>query len=230
MKPCPPIAGNSYLLTPAQYLVSVSRQTYGYGVAYHLTGDPKYLRYMKAGIDYIRQNAVDRTGGGMFTVLDLGANTWGPRREIRNPQELGYGLLGLAMYYYLTRDDQVLSDIFAIKNYIAATYYNPSLGTFQWMLQNNGSEPFDQKQLVADLDQMNTYLVLLTPILPEPQRTEWQQTLALLARSILGTFYSPVRQSLLHRSHHTLESGLGLQRRGLSVTPVRRFGCCAGPA
>ena len=147
---------------------------------------------MKAGIDYIRQNAVDRRGGGMFTMLDLATNTWGPRREIRNPQELGYGLLGLAMYYYLTRDDEVLSDIFAIKDYIAATYYNPSLGTFQWMLQNNGSEPFDQKQLVADLDQMNTYLVLLTPILPEPQRTEWQQTLNLLARSILGTFYSPL--------------------------------------
>jgi mannose/cellobiose epimerase-like protein (N-acyl-D-glucosamine 2-epimerase family) len=190
-KPCPPIAGNAYLLTPAQYLVSVSRQTYGYGVAYHLTGDPKYLGYMKAGIDYIRQNAVDRTGGGMFTMLDLGSNTWGPQREFRNPQELGYGLLGLAMYYYLTRDDQVLPDILAIKNYILLNYYNQVLGTMQWMLKNNGAERFDQKQLVADLDQMNTYLVLLAPILPEPQRTEWQQTLALLSRSILGTFYSP---------------------------------------
>jgi len=190
-KPCPPIAGNAYLLTPAQYLVSVSRQTYGYGVAYHLTGDPKYLGYMKAGIDYIRKNAVDRTGGGMFTLLDLGSNTWGPQREFRNPQELGYGLLGLAMYYYLTRDDQVLPDILAIKKYILVAYYNQALGTMQWMLKNNGAERFDQKQLVADLDQMNTYLVLLAPILPEPQRTEWQQTLTLLSHSILGTFYSP---------------------------------------
>ncbi len=190
-KPCPPIAANSYLLAPAQSLVSVSRQTYGYGVAYHLTGYPKYLAYMKAGIDYIRKNAVDRSGGGMFTMLDLGNNSWGPRREFRNPQELGYGLLGLAMYYYLTRDDQVLPDIFAIKEYIASSYYNRTLGTMQWMLQNNGSQRSDQKRLVADLDQMNTYLVLLTPILPEPQRTEWQQTLALMARSILGTFYSP---------------------------------------
>ena len=190
-KPCPPIAGNAYLLIPAQYLVSVSRQTYGFGVAYHLTGDPRYLMYMKAGIDYIRQNMVDRTGGGMFTMLDLGNNTWGPPREFRDPQQLGYGLLGLAMYYYLTRDDQVLPDILAIKKYIAGSYYNASLGTMQWMLQNNGAARFDQKQLVADLDQMNTYLVLLAPILPEPQRTEWQQTLALLSHSMLGTFYSP---------------------------------------
>ncbi len=87
--PCPPIAGNPSLLIPAQYLVPLSRQTYGYGVAYLLTGDPKYLGYMQAGIDYTRRNAVDRTA-----QLDLATNTWGPRREFRNPQELGYGLLG----------------------------------------------------------------------------------------------------------------------------------------
>lgn len=93
---------------------------------------------MKAGIDYIRRNAVDRTGGGMFTMLDLSYNSWGPRREFRNPQELGYGLLGLAMYYYLTRDDQVLPDILGIKKYIALSYFNRTLGTMQWMLENNG--------------------------------------------------------------------------------------------
>ena len=190
-KPCPPIAGNAYLMTPAQYLVSVSRQTYGFGVAYHLTGDPKYLGYMKAGIDYIRQNAIDRTGGGMFTLLDLNSNAWGPQREFRDPQQLGYGLLGLAMYYYLTHDDQVLPDILAIKNYITGSYYNSSLGTIQWLLKNNGFQRYDDKQLVADLDQMNTYLVLLAPILPEPQRTEWQQSMAMLSRSMLGTFYAP---------------------------------------
>ena len=83
--PCPHIAGNSYLLTPALYLVTLSRQTYGYGVAYHLTGDTKYLGYMKAGIDYIRQHAID-PNGGMFTMKDLAAGKWGPQRELRNTQ------------------------------------------------------------------------------------------------------------------------------------------------
>ncbi len=189
--PCPPIAGNLYLLTPAQYLVTLSRQVYGYGVAYHLTGDAQYLHYMKAGVTYIRQNWVDRAGGGMFTTRDLAKNNWGPRREFRNAQELGYGLLGLSFYYYLTRDDDVLPDILAIKNYIIGTYYNPSLGAMQWTLENNGTERFDRKQLVSDLDQMNTYLVLLAPILPEPQQSEWKQTLQLLSHSIMGVYYSP---------------------------------------
>jgi mannose/cellobiose epimerase-like protein (N-acyl-D-glucosamine 2-epimerase family) len=61
--PCAGIAGNSYLLAPDRYLVPLSRQTYGYGVAYHLTGDPKYLAWMRAGVDYIRQHAIDPPGG-----------------------------------------------------------------------------------------------------------------------------------------------------------------------
>jgi uncharacterized protein (TIGR03437 family) len=189
-KPCPIIAGNFYLLTPALYLVPLSRQTYGYGVAYHLTGDPKYLGYMKAGIDYIRQHTIDPSGG-MFTTKDLTAGKWGPQRELRNPQELGYGLLSLAFYYYLTRDADVLQDILNLKNYIFDSYYNQSLGTMQWQLQSGGGALFNEKYLVADLDQMNTYLVLLTPTLPEPFQSQWKQTLMQDSLSILATFYSP---------------------------------------
>ena len=188
--PCPPIAGNAYLLTPARYLVPMSRQTYGYGVAYHLTGNPTYLAYMKAGIGYIRQNFKD-PNGGMFEMQDLTTGAWGPQREYRDPQQLGYGLLGMAFYYYLTRDDTVLQDILAIKNYIFDNYYNQSLGTMQWLLQPNGYTQADSKQLVADLDQMNTYLVLLTPILPEPYQSQWKQTLTTDAHSMMATFYSP---------------------------------------
>jgi uncharacterized protein (TIGR03437 family) len=183
--PCPPIAGSAYLMLPERYLVPLSRQTYGYGVAYQLTGDTRYLAWMKAGVDYIRQYAID-PAGGMFTQLDLGTGAQGVERNLRDPQQLGYGLLGLAFYYYLTRDPDVLPSITSIKDYIFSTYYNHPLGAMQWLPGSN-----EQKQLVADLDQMNTYLVLLTPILPEPYQSEWKQSLTTLSHSILGTFYSP---------------------------------------
>jgi uncharacterized protein (TIGR03437 family) len=188
--PCPPIAGNAYLLTPAQYLVPLSRQTYGYGVAYHLTGNTAYLDYMNAGIAYLRQYAID-PDGGMFEYQDLTTGLWYPDRFYRDPQQLGYGLLGMAFYYYLTRDDAVLQDILTIKNYIFDSYYNQSLGAMQWLLANDDGTLADSKQLVADLDQMNTYLVLLTPLLAEPYQSQWMQTLTMDAHSILGTFYSP---------------------------------------
>ena len=188
--PCPPIAGNAYLLTTDRYLVPLSRQTYGYGVAYHLTGNTVYLDYMKAGIGYLRQYAID-PAGGMFESQDLTTGAWGPNRLYRDPQQLGYGLLGMAFYYYLTRDDAVLQDILTIKNYIFDNYYNQSLGAMQWLLADDNGTPANSKQLVADLDQMNTYLVLLTPTLPEPYQSQWKQTLALDAQSIIGTYYSP---------------------------------------
>lgn len=190
LSPCPPIAGNDYLMAPDQYLVPLSRQTYGYGVAYQLTGNTVYLDYMKAGVAYIRQHCID-PAGGMFEQQDLTTGLWGPNILYRDPQQLGYGLLGMAFYYYLTRDATVLQDILTIKNYIFSSYYNPSLGVNQWLLADDDGTLADSKQLVADLDQMNTYLVLLTPLLSEPYQTQWKQTLTLDAQSILGTYYSP---------------------------------------
>jgi uncharacterized protein (TIGR03437 family) len=177
-------------MTPDQYLVPLSRQVYGYGVAYHLTGNTAYLNYMKAGVSYLRQYYIDPQGG-MFESRDLTTGLYGPDRVYRDPQQLGYGLLGMAFYYYLTRDGAVLQDILTIKNYIWNSYYNQSLGTMQWLLADDDGTPANSKQLVADLDEMNTYLVLLTPLLPEPYKTQWMQTLNLDAQSILGTFYSP---------------------------------------
>jgi uncharacterized protein (TIGR03437 family) len=188
--PCPPIAGNAYLMLPDRYLVPLSRQIYGYGVAYNLTGNTAYLGYMKAGVAFLRQYFIDPSGG-MFEDRDLTSGLPVTGRLYRDPQQLGYGLLGMAFYYYLTRDAAVLQDILTIKNYIWTNYYNQSLGANQWLLADNGGTPADSKQLVADLDQMNTYLVLLTPLLPEPYRTQWMQTLTQDAQSILGTYYSP---------------------------------------
>ena len=177
-------------MMPDQYLVPLSRQIYGYGVAFNLTGNTAYLSYMKAGVAYLRQYYID-PDGGMFEDRDLTTGLPATDRLYRDPQQLGYGLLGMAFYYYLTRDAAVLQDILTIKNYIWSSYYNQSLGTMQWLLADNGGTPANSEQLVADLDQMNTYLVLLTPLLPEPYRTQWMQNLTQDAQSILGTFYSP---------------------------------------
>lgn len=188
--PCAELVGNYYLLTPVRYLVSVSRQTYGYGVAYHLTGDARYLGYMKAGVDFIRKNAEDPQGG-MFTQQDLRTGQWGPARELRNPQELGYGLLGMAFYYYLTRDAEVLPDILTIRDYILSRYWNNDLGAMQWNLAPNANDQWDKKELVAVLDQLNTYMVLLTPILPEPYQGEWKSAMNGMAHAMIDQFYSP---------------------------------------
>lgn len=189
-KPCQEIRQNSWISPQQRHLVALSRQTYGYGVAFHLTGNSDYLRVMKAGVDYIRKNAIDRVNGGMGTTQNIGDGSWVPAAPYRNPQELGYGLLGMAFYYYLTRDPDVLTDLTTLKDYIFTNYYNSDLGVMQWMLQSTPDQRYDQQNLVAQLDQMNTYLVLVAPTLPEPWRSDWIGTAVALCWIMQGHFYS----------------------------------------
>lgn len=189
--PCPEVRANSWLMLDRQYAVALSRQAYGYGVAYHMTGDPKYLHYAKAGVDYIRSHVLDRVRGGAFAYYDGTSKQWEPRAVHRNPQELAYALLGIGFYYYLTRDAEVLPDLLAAKRFIMENYANPELNALQWMLEDAPPVRAREKRIVATLDQMNAYMVLLAPILPEPDSTEWKADLKRLARMLIEEFYSP---------------------------------------
>lgn len=189
--PCGEIKDNPWLMQDRQYVVSLSRQIYAYGVAFQMTGDTQYLEYAKAGVNYLRQNVFDREQGGTYAFWDNKSQSWEPAFEYRNPQELAYSLLGLGFYYYLTRDSEVLQDIIATKEFIFKTYYNSELDLLQWQLQDgNGRNALD-KQLVAQLDQLNAYMLLLTPILPEPYQTEWKQDMIKLSNIMIDQFYSP---------------------------------------
>ncbi|MBL8232165.1 MAG: AGE family epimerase/isomerase [Bryobacterales bacterium] len=189
--PCPEVGRNAWLMQRPRNVVSQSRQVYVYGVAYHMTGNPEYLRMMKLGVDYLRSQVMDRVNGGIATNQDARTGAWGPKMEWRNPQELAYGVLGLAMYYYLTRDAEVLPDIIAVKDHVFARYYDRDAHVIHWLLEDNGSERAAQRRLVAQLDQMNAYLVLMTPILPEPLRTQWRDDLEGISLLMIEKFYSP---------------------------------------
>jgi hypothetical protein len=190
--PCPEIRDNGWLsnIYNNQSVVALSRAIYGYGVAFHMTGDVQYLRWMKAGVDWFRAKYVDRVNGGAFTSYDARTRTYGPAVEFRNPQELGYSLLGIGFYYYLTRDPDVVADIEFIHQQIVGSYWNPAIGTLQWTLKDQGSTPATSKRLVAVLDQMNAYMVLLAPILPEPLSSNWKWELVGLSNIMTEQFWS----------------------------------------
>ncbi|MCG2673362.1 hypothetical protein ACFPFP_41740 [Bradyrhizobium sp. GCM10023182] len=186
--PCPEIGPGRTL--NERYTVALSRQSFGYGVAFHLTGERKYLDMMKAGIDFIRFNAIDRSNGGIATTQYLSQGSWGPAPGLRTPQQLAYGLLGLAFYYYLTGDPDVLHDLLSVKNYIFEKY-SVAGGALQSQLIFRAGATREDKQLVSQLDQMNTYLVLIAPLLQEPTRSDWKDTLIRLAKVMIDQFYSP---------------------------------------
>jgi mannose/cellobiose epimerase-like protein (N-acyl-D-glucosamine 2-epimerase family) len=189
-RPCREIATNAWLMQRPRNVVAQSRQVYAYGVAFHMTGDRKYLDWMKLGLDYLRRDVVDRKNGGIATNQDARTGVWGPKPEWRNPQELAYGLVGFSFYYYLTRDPAVLDDIVAIKRYIFDKYFDNDAQVMKWLQADNGAEKAADRRLVATLDQMNAYLVLLTPILPEPYQSEWKADLTRLSIVLIEKFYN----------------------------------------
>ncbi len=189
--PCPEIKDSPWLMTNRQYVVSISRQVYAYGVAFHLTGNIQYLKYAKSGVNYLRQKAFDRKRGGTYAFRNGKSQSWEPAIEYRNPQEQAYALLGIGFYYYLTHDPEVLPDILATKEFIFKTYYNSDLDLLQWQMKDGDSGKALDKQLTAQLDQLNAYMLLLTPILSEPYKTTWKSDMVKLSKIMLNQFYSP---------------------------------------
>ena len=172
---------------PLNHFVAQSRQTFAYGVAYHLTGESKFLTLAKAGVDWIGENGIDQTLGGTYKYLSQPSNTPDNNFNSRTSQEQAYALQGMAFYYYLTRDEDVLNNIVSLKNDLFDTYYDDSRNVMNFLPTDTVDS---QLRLTATLDQLNTYLLLLTPIVPDDYKQSFETDLQNLSQSLLDNFYS----------------------------------------
>jgi mannose/cellobiose epimerase-like protein (N-acyl-D-glucosamine 2-epimerase family) len=188
-----------------EYTRMKSRQTFAYGVAFHLTGEPQYLDWARAGVEFLRRQAYEQDSGSAITYWEQGEP--GPPLLQRTSQDLAYAQVGLAFYYYLTRDEAVLADLVRLKEYLFSNYYIPEWDLLAWTREANPEDPGDppdtqRRELVAQLDQINAYLLLLTPLLPDALRPQWEEDLRRLVRSILTQFYSEEHQLFWGTLHH----------------------------
>lgn len=169
-----------------QYVRMISRQIYLYGVAYHLTGDPKYLLWARAGVRYILDNAVNKATGDVVTYWAGGKPV--VDADDQTSQDLAYSLVGLSFYYYLTRDPELLPPMLRIETYIRQHYFDPKLGLYRQALK--GWEA-GRTELVSQLDEANAYMLLLTPLLPAAEQKRWRGELAQIAQIMRSRFYDP---------------------------------------
>ena len=171
-----------------------SRQIYGYCIAYHITGNESYLFNAKLGLDYlIRKNVY--ADSSAVTFWDKKGNSH-PTRFQRNAQDLAYALLAPTIYYYLTRDEEILDIILKNNQFIWKEYYEKSDLTentklMKWVLEDFEGDSTNIKELLAPLDQLNAYLLLLAKIAPDSLSTIFQNQIQKLAYSIKDNFYSP---------------------------------------
>jgi mannose/cellobiose epimerase-like protein (N-acyl-D-glucosamine 2-epimerase family) len=195
--PCPELARPGWIQPELgrDYARMKSRQTYLYGVAFHITGDERYLEYARAGVAWLRAHAYEHDTGSAVTYWVDG--TPGPPPDQRTTQDLAYAQVGLAFYYYLTRDPEVLSDLLRLERHIMTRYWAPSAappgGALRWVLAD-GDKPGEarREELVAQLDQINAYMLGLAPLIEDAQVARaWRDDLVRLARVIQHQYFAP---------------------------------------
>lgn len=173
------------------YVRAQARQTFAYGIAYHLIGEEIYLRYAKAGVDYLRKHSIDRKMGGAYSYYDKEKGEWGPAIKERTSQDMAYALSGIGFYYYLTQDKDVLQDILDIKDHIFTTYYDHQLDLLRWVIEESPDKDTpDQKELVSQLDQVYGYMLWLAPSMPPDIQEHWKKDLEHLASIMIEQFFS----------------------------------------
>lgn len=168
-----------------QYIRAHSRQTYAYGIAFHMTGNVNYLELCRKGAMAL----IDAMDGnyGMYITKNMETGEWDNIRAKRTSQDMAYGLTGLGMYYFLTHDPGVLHRIIQIKDYIFKTYMDDGRGYITWYPKHT-KDP--DVQIVAQLDQLYAYMLMLTPSLPEPYQTVWKKDMKKIADILITQFYS----------------------------------------
>jgi len=170
-----------------------SRQIYGYCIAFHLTGNEKYLENAKLGLDYLIHRGAYKEG----SVVSFWDNEGVPKPKIyqRNTQDLAYGLLGPSIYYYLTRDPNILKIILETNRFVWEEYYEKSelkenTKLFAWVREDFEADSTQLKELIAPLDQLNAYILLTAQIVPDSLSAEFLGKVSTLANSIKDNFYS----------------------------------------
>lgn len=168
-----------------QYVRMMSRQTFAYGALYNLTGDKEALRMHLAGTDYLIKNAMD-PNGGFFSFFENGKGM--PEPEQRTSQDLAYALVGLAMNAYLTHDPRTIEAIAKTQQYIFDRYYDPKSKMLRWVLSDFENERSAQKELVAQLDQLNGYMMLTWRLMPPEIQKKWTKDIKILLKTIDSDF------------------------------------------
>ncbi len=176
------------------YTRMISRQAYVLGVAYHLTGDGRYLEWARAGVDRILDDLAD--GAGSFcSWIERGECLPAPPR--RTAQDLAYAMLGPAFYVYLTGDAEVMARLVETRRELFAAYRDEESGLLRWVLEASEDPPDrhspEQLEIVAQLDQINAYMLLMAPLVTGEEGERWREDLASLSRLLVERFYDRQR-------------------------------------
>ncbi len=200
----------------------IARQIHTYVVGYLLTGDPDLLEYAGAGFDWLLEHAFEPSTG--TCVAQLSSDGAPLRSEARTAQDQAYCALGFASWFFLTRDPAAEAALLAIRDSLfdEAEYWDGEEGRIRDALTDDLRDEVDVDgddgwELVAQLDAVNAFLLLVQPVLTEPaRRAQLLGDLRVLGQVMVdhfhqdGTFWGVHNQRGVFGSRHA-DFGHGLK-------------------
>lgn len=165
-----------------------SRQTFAYGAIYNVTGNVEDLKLHLKGVKFI-QDYVFRKNGGFNLLFEENKPVNDSEIFAENPQDLSYMLMGLAMNVYLTGDSKSIEALVKAQRYIFDNYYDENQGMLTWSKRDTYFDKTNQQELVAQLDQLNAYMLLSWRLIPTKYKSAWSSDIKKLVDIINTKFY-----------------------------------------
>ena len=190
----------------------LSRQIYLYSVGYLMTGDVTLLEHAHKGVRWLLDHARDQQNGGWFSDLNRDGSPRGS--GTKTAQDTSYCMLGLAAYFFVTRDAEAQAALLAGRDLL----FNPDI---YWDQENRRirdgmnselTEEIDWEddsgwELVAQLDPINAFMLLSQPVLEDDdRRTQFLQDMKLLGESLIEHFWSSGVFWGVHSNHNNYGS------------------------
>lgn len=153
----------------------MGRQIYTYSIGYLLTGDESLLELARKGDRFLLDHAQDKVRGGWFADLDASGNPLGDNDKLA--QDMSYVAMGPAAYFFVTGDAEAEKAVLATRDLLfdPAHYWDAANGRIKdGMNAALTAEAYMGQQgsweLVAQLDPVTAFLLLVQPVLSDPAR------------------------------------------------------------
>jgi len=152
----------------------ISRQVFGFSAAYLLSGEEKYLKAAREGVDYLLEHGWDKEYGGWFNSF---TQTGEPSEASKGISVQLYTNAGLTLYYFTTGDRQALSYVKKSIE-IQQTYgHDNEFGGYYQALNRDLSVKDDGKNKHAHYGYVSSLLLNLWLATRDPEILQWEKHL-----------------------------------------------------
>lgn len=173
----------------------IARQVYTYAMGYALTGNLELLGHAALGVRWLQTKAVDPRGG-CHAQLDANGDPVG--NAPKTAQDQAYCALGFAAWFFVTGDPAAEAQVLAIRDLLMepGQFWDPVAGRIlDGRTADMGAEVDLEDdggwELVAQLDAVNAFMLLVQPALSDPERRDqFLADLRALGEVMIREFYA----------------------------------------